>query len=84
MRVAWLKTAVLKYVLSDKQKGRTMDLAANMAEQSALAADIMKIWDECHDNGEFKSFDLKLLAIAAHRMAELVQAANAFNGKATQ
>jgi hypothetical protein len=61
-----------------------MDLAANRFEQAALAADVMKIWDTCPENGEFKSFDLQLLAIAAHRLAELIQAANDFNGKAKQ
>lgn len=61
-----------------------MDIAANKFEQAALAKDVMKIWDECPESGEFKSFDLQLLAIAAHRLAELIQAANEFNEKVKQ
>ena len=35
-----------------------MDPTANLAEQRSLAAEIMAIWDNCSDDGEFSADQL--------------------------
>lgn len=51
-----------------------MDEQANLKEQQSVAAEILRIWDRCPEDGEFSEYQLSCLAFHAYRLAELVQA----------
>ncbi len=51
-----------------------MDEQANMIEQQSVAAEIMRLWDECPEDGEPTDFQLMETYSQAYRLAELVQA----------
>lgn len=51
-----------------------MDSKANMAEQTELAANVLRIWDMCDEDGEFTEDQKQNLISDAYRLAELIQA----------
>ena len=51
-----------------------MDPVANMSEQIEIAAEIMKLSDECDDDGHFNEEQVNEVARLGTRLAELVQA----------
>lgn len=51
-----------------------MDPTANIKEQVSIAAAILKIWDNCNDDGSLKPGQADELADLANRLAELVEA----------
>jgi len=58
-----------------------MDTEANMAEQTELAANVLRIWDMCDEDGEFTEDQKQNLICDAYRMAELIQAMAEWNAK---
>ena len=55
-----------------------MDPTANLAEQRRITVGIMKIWDACPEDGHFTGTQEADLARHAYRLAELVQALDAW------
>jgi len=56
-----------------------MDIEANMKEQLDIAEDVMRIVDVADESGEFTQSQTDSLIDYAHRLAELIQAANNCN-----
>lgn len=49
-----------------------MDPEANLKEQQEVAAEVMKVWDRCDEEGHLTFGQLSDLAELASRLAELV------------
>ena len=58
-----------------------MDIQANEKEQLEVADAILKIWDDCPEEGELKKNQYFEVANLAYRLAELVADANEWNRK---
>ena len=58
-----------------------MDIQSNEKEQLEVADAILKIWDECPEEGELKKNQYFEVADLAYRLAELVAEANEWNRK---
>ena len=56
-----------------------MDPVANLKEQTELAANVLRIWDLCDEDGEFTEDQKQNLISDAYRMAELIQAMAIWN-----
>lgn len=56
-----------------------MDPKANMAEQTELAANVLRIWDMCNEDGEFTEDQKQNLISDAYRLSELIQAMAGWN-----
>ena len=51
-----------------------MDPDANRSEQIEIANEVMKLWDECGDDGEFTDVQESQLVAHAYRLSELALA----------
>ena len=55
-----------------------MDEQANMREQQSVSAEILRIWDECPEDGEPTEPQLMETYENAYRLAELVKSLHEF------
>ena len=58
-----------------------MDVQANEKEQLEVADAILKIWDDCPEEGELKKNQYFEVANLAYRLAELVADANEWQNR---
>jgi len=52
-----------------------VDIEANKREQLEVSKDILTTWDQCPESGEPTAMQLDEMYVQAHRLAELVIAA---------
>ena len=58
-----------------------MDIESNEKEQLQVADSILKIWDECPEEGELSKNQYFEVANLAYRLAELVTHANEWQNR---
>jgi len=58
-----------------------MDPVANIKEQRSEAKAILAIWDDCNGDGTLTTDQLEAVADHANRLAELVEALDAWRNK---
>jgi len=58
-----------------------MDIESNEKEQLEVADAILKIWDDCPEEGELKKNQYFEVANLAYRLAELVADANEWQNR---
>ena len=58
-----------------------MDIQSNEKEQLEVSDSILKIWDECSEEGELKKNQYFEVADLAYRLAELVKDANEWQSR---